>query len=250
MAYILNIDSGLRSSGTNESFQVNLQPPIPGANIKRFSVLDAVIPLSFYYITSSTNTFIVSIAGSNTITITPGNYTAASLAQQLQTQLNTIPGSSWTVTYSSSTYKFTFTESNLGTKSFIFTNNPAARRWLGFSSNTPPSFATTITSDQAIQLYPNSILVHSSLPGRQAYTALGNNNLSTYYPITQSDVILRIPITNSPGDILTYQPSIENIRDDVSSYLSSISFYLTDDSNQPINLNYLPWTITIKLYTF
>lgn len=97
-----------------------------------------------FKITKFTGTFEIDATNQNlyindgsfkTIQITIGQYSASDLATQIQTQLNS-SSSNWTVSYSTTTYKFTLARSS-GTKTLVLSNSSNAV-WdsLGFVGTT------------------------------------------------------------------------------------------------------------------
>lgn len=98
------------------------------------------------FLVESTNCKLYINDGSNkTITLTQAEYTGATLASHIQTQLNA-SSSNWTCTYSSSTYKFTIDRSS-GTETLRMTQTTdAAWDLIGFTGVTDVS--ATYTSDE------------------------------------------------------------------------------------------------------
>lgn len=87
-----------------------------------------------FVIDSTNNTVYFNDGASDTSTITSGEYTASALATEIQTQLNT-DSSGWTVSYSTSTYRFTISNTSSVTLELSSTSN-AAWDTIGFTTST------------------------------------------------------------------------------------------------------------------
>ena len=113
------IDSRLRSSGTPENFVTFLNDHFtfsPKRSRRYYMRLqDISLPLTFYNINSSFNTFqVIETDGITphtiTITLSEGNYTISEIITELETQLdaNTQDANDYTLTYDTKTNKVTF----------------------------------------------------------------------------------------------------------------------------------------------
>lgn len=112
------------------------------------------LPMKFQgnFTIDTTNNKIYGNDGSSfTATISSGNYTASTLATEIQTQLNAA-SSNWTVTYSTSTYKFTLANSGSVTLTLSNSTN-AAWSTIGFTTSTDLT-GTSFVAD--------SVRVHTS----------------------------------------------------------------------------------------
>lgn len=86
-----------------------------------------------------------------TVNLTRGDYSAASLSTELETQLNTV-SANWTVTYSSSTNKFSI--SNTSVVSILWTQATQAAETFGFNSSIDDTGATSYEGDERRISYP------------------------------------------------------------------------------------------------
>jgi hypothetical protein len=95
------------------------------------------------FVVVSTNKKIYFNDGSSrTATLTEASYTPAALATHIQTQMNAV-SSNWTVTYSTTTYKFNFVNSSLNSTFTITTTTDAAWDMLGFTGGVDISKTST-----------------------------------------------------------------------------------------------------------
>lgn len=126
-------------------------------NVKCTSLFSAQLFTSDYVINSNNNSF--SITKSSTIytcTLTRGNWSAASYATQLQTDLNNVanwtsnPSLTFTVTYSASTNKYTISAGSVFNLNFNTSFKLANK--LGFSRQQTTS-ATSHTSNTSVQFF-------------------------------------------------------------------------------------------------
>ena len=97
---------------------------------------------NFEITTSNQNLYVDAL----TITLTVGNYTAATLATHMQTQLNA-SSSGYTVTYSTTTYKFTITRTSAFTLALSSTTNAV---WddIGWVTSSDLTGSTSYTSEE------------------------------------------------------------------------------------------------------
>lgn len=133
--------------------------------VVKFPAIDEVVALTFvsseipnteWNVPSTQSRVDFTYSGTDySITLTSGTYTAADLADELTTKMNTAVGSSvFTVAYSSVTKKFTVTSSAAAFSLLFATGTYAstsARIQLGFSAADTAS-ATTATSDLVVNL--------------------------------------------------------------------------------------------------
>lgn len=95
----------------------------PGDNIKNSMRSKVWKPSGHFEITTLNQALYIDDGSPKTVNITTGDYTTpAALATQIQTDLNSA-SSNWTVTYSTSTYKFTISNSGSVTLRYSQTSN-------------------------------------------------------------------------------------------------------------------------------
>jgi hypothetical protein len=240
--YVLYISSNNRASGDNSNFQ---SAPID-LGINKYDaccVCQASIPRSFYNVPSGYNTFILKEGVfQQTITIPVGSYNRINLQNVLQTQLNLISPNDWVyvvsypnTTTEGDTFKYSFSVSgNGGTQpQFIFTNGMF--RQLGFDQNTTNTFsANSLTSTNCINLaYATRAFIKSNI-------SFGNEVLQEVFGYGSYPMLSVAYFEQQDYDL--------NSRIFNPSNLNSWSFTLVDAFDQLIDLNGVPWSLSIVVY--
>ena len=243
---IYYINSIARTSGTPGNFTFEVQ--IPNAeNYDRVTLLQANIPVSYYLVPQSYNTFqLVENNGvsttTTTITVFPGNYTANSFISVVAPLINTASPNGWIYSITipnlfsfTNTGKFTFTvTNNLGHQPSFVLNN----MWemFGFEQNSTNTFVSNIlTSKNVIKMIPeDSIMIHSDICDNGENSILqevfGNNSVAF------SNILYQCP------DVLSYSRRLR------TNQSSSYTFSLTDEHNRPVDLNGVNIIFTIVLF--
>lgn len=227
---ILIIDSKDRDSQSNSTSDFFISS-INYQNINKFTIKEIQIPISWYNIRPTQQNIYIN---NTLITIPSQSYTATSLLTQLQTLL-----SGYTITYNSSTLKFTF---SLGTN-FIMNCSQwdvGMLKILGFN-NSDLSGSNTYTSQNMINMNPDTkITLHSSLCQKIDNTIV--------YSDYRSKLLLDIPIFSNLNTYQLFQP-INPITFNFKSELdiNKIDFNLRDKQNNIIDLNGLDTIFKIEL---
>ena len=240
--YIVYISSNNRASGDNSNF---LSAPID-LGINKYDaccVCQASIPRSFYNIPSGYNSFTLK-EGVNTATITipVGSYNRINLQNVLQTKLNETRTGSWTYVVSypdtatqGDTFKYTFSVSgNTSQPQFIFTNS--LFRQLGFEQNSTNTFSSnSLTSTNCINLaYATRAFIKSNI-------CIGNDgNLQEFFGYGSFPMLSIAFFQQQDYDL--------NSRILNPNNLNSWTFVLVDAFDQIIDLNGVPWSLSIVLY--
>lgn len=234
------VNSKNRSSGTPSEFTITLDID-KNIAFDKISVIDAVIPRSFYNIGSRNDTFVVSENGNErTITIPRANYSRKSLKNVVQTLLNTNPepGYSYVVSKDASSVgdsgKYTFTVTTANPQpSFIFSStSPLAE--LGFTVGTHAFVGNVLVSEKVVNLLEKNRLVLRS-------NICQNNTNSTLQNIVAS--------SGSSFDYIVFQnpTPVENHRDFIRNSSNSYTFQLFDENLNPLELD-LDFSFTLMLY--
>ena len=239
--YVIYISSNNRASGTNSNFQ---STPID-LGINKYDsccVCQASIPRSFYNIPTSYNTFTLKEGAlTATITIQIGSYNRINLQNVLQTRLNSSSPNGWTyvvsypdTTTQGDTFKYSFSISgNSSQPQFIFTNS--LFRQLGFEQNSTNTFSSnSLTSTNCINLaYATRAFIKSNICSGndvlQEILGYGSFPMLSVAYFEQQDYDLTSRILN-PNN------------------LNSWIFVLVDAFDQIIDLNGVPWSLSIVLY--
>lgn len=259
------IDSRFRTNGSVDSsnFRIDMPQSVQLPPRCSMHVDDIIIPHSFYTVEENVNNklyFRVNDAAvllDQIISLTPGNYTGATLAVELQSKLNTVYGGSFTVSYVATkgiisiviaapkTFYF-LTEEDLKNDTWGWSgvaydfNNPlSANEMLGNMSGSSLLYTAAVHYGSAfldLQNGIHNIYIHSD--NLSSYSTIGSRGENT--------IIKKVPITAGFGYLV-----IDNV---VAShdYLScdklsfrSIQLRLTDAYGRNINLHGANWSCSI-----
>jgi hypothetical protein len=203
------VESNLNVSSTDWPF-FSLTRPL--YNVEYVKLLEAEIPFSYYVINSTNQTFTLTepLVGSVTVLLHPGNYTAATMASHLATQLTTASTSlgnrSYTVTFSTLTHKFTITTNfdefilTFGTATNNGETNP--RYVLGMNSGNNQSILGTLQSAFTTQITgPNYLYLCSDFLSKNIETTVPQGYIGGGIKGPQ---IAKIPINCNPGEVVFY----------------------------------------------
>ena len=217
-------------------------------------VLSAEIPFVFDTVTPGNNTFIFTVNGvQTTITIPVGTYTGTTLATQLQTLLAAV-SASFTVTWSSTTLRFTFTFAGGAVVwGFIFGSRSTAYSLLGFlpgSTNTQSGNGSFSSATVASPTGPYYMYLNSRTLG-----SLINFNLPDGAATGSGPELCRIPVSANFGELILYtDPDPEKYFDFfIGNQLKSFDFYLTLGSDQyqkPLDMKGVAWSIKLGLLVY
>lgn len=251
MTKYIELNSKNRSLGTNNNPKYTLENIVPINH--SLSVCSLHIPYTFYQINSSNNT-IQFVEGGSTevdITITPGSYTATTLASEIKSKANAAGSLTYDVTFNSSNGKFTITVSSSTVS--IDVSDSTGNELLGFT--TDPADASSITSDTIAIVNPtDTIKVKSNyLSSFREYTQyeVPKNSVSD-----DSNTIFSLSIPNvNFGDYINYDSTyiMENILqiNKTKNYnftklkKHNIDFYCTNDKNELLDFNGVNWTVIL-----
>jgi hypothetical protein len=261
----ISLDSEDHSGGQNSLFTALNWPlfEVGGmqtmTKIVAFKIISAEIPFSYYLFNTRNNVFEIDPddEASALITITPGNYTSSQMITELNTQIGLAGfGSGYTVTYSSTTQKFTFTcDGAGGTTDFTVTfgtaggtTNTDAHWFLGFNSGVNASTLLVLESPNVILLSgPNYIYINSQNQGQLTNNILptGAENLGGG---NRGPQMAKVPVTSGPGSIIFYNDPAPEFWFNVGfiDVLQTMDFYLTlGNFAHPIDLNGLSFQIKL-----
>ncbi len=213
---------------------------VPNITIKKrhrasISVIDAVIPYSFYNINDTNNILNYKVNSiPYSLIITKANYNINTLITYLTSQLQ--PG--FSINYSSATNKITFTHSSL---EFSFLSSSTCFELIGFEDNvTYSSTSQVLISTIGINFFTIRNLQISS-------SNFILNNINSVTP-NKASIITSIPIDSQMGSIINYK----NINDITSIIheihnLTNLHIQLLDQDGDLLNLNGLHWNINLLL---
>jgi hypothetical protein len=231
---VLYIDSKHRTSGTSENFTLQLSTNI--AKIQQVEVISAEVPYTFYVI-NSTNCAISWSSGATVYTanVPVGNYTITTFLPALQTAMNAVMAG-FTVTYSTVTFKITFANAT----AFSILGTSTISDIIGLSGTT--ASAASVTLPRVFNIGgPKYLLIRSTKLTQPKITRPFLNS-------TQNNILYKIDINGSPGDILVEKNLYTNmLKYGVRQTIRTIDFQLTDDNGNLIDLNGLDWSLTLNL---
>lgn len=247
---LISLNSEDRVGGTNEEPVFDLTPL--GSHHTRgsgtLSVRAVTLPYTFYTVEQGTNnsfTYLDSNGVSKLIYVngsaSSGSPSATQMVTNIQAQLNiNTDGAVWTVSINQVTAKLTFTSTKLSTFQFGSPADPETYKVLGFDSATSAVFLanTPRTFNNLINLSPHQfVFVRCNLPIQTGH------DFDSY---TQNigDAIAKVEITGNPFTNIYYEPKNLEIRM-IMSLSGQFTFRLTNRKNKVLNLNGIPWSITL-----
>ena len=222
----IQIDNNL-----NTNFEVDLLAPIAITPLEELHIFlsQAEIPYSFYCVSSDLNNNILKYDVDGQLTFPNQNYTPDELIRIMND--DTSFSSIFNTTYNRFTNKITITNNSGETKEINWTES-TINKVLGFGSKTSDDSlsdgASTISPDMVNLASVHSIMVHSSLSQANVLSTRSGN--STILQKISIDVNAYGIIYLNQDDFRTYSVSYQPVVD-------KISFRLTDQNNQLLNLN-------------
>lgn len=233
------LDSRNRLRGTSTNFDINVNPPIPFTSIKLKSFH---IPVSWYNITTSNNTFTVEQTSIEyNVVVAVGRYTMTQLLSSLKSGLDTATSSTFTCTRDDKTGLITIT--NTVPTNFIIKSTGLLEEYLGFT--TEQTGAATYTSSKVSKMYDPDYIVMSLSNVHNNVRHLDNNSEHGTFVISidnlDSDTeIGTIKYNNKDDDIDQVQLSTQQL-------FSNVSVYLFDKDHKELELNGSEWVGIIEI---
>jgi hypothetical protein len=202
----------------------------------------AETPVSWYIINDTNNKLVIQInnfygsSGTNTtFTLTNGNYNA----NTFQKMLLNIMGSQWLISISSTTGKFTL--SNTSFDFFIRGSLSTCNKLMGFPSNDNNILSTSLS---LVMPYPCNFSGTSRVNIKSS--TIQTNNLDSVSNGHSSN-ITSISVSAELYGIILYT-NINNFQNIIyNDFLNGIDINLTDENNNPINFNGIDWFITLEI---
>jgi hypothetical protein len=234
------LNSRNRTSGTNSSFNVNVDIPLH-ETFTHVCLISASIPKSYYLIQAGYNTFTLRENNVDTVvTIPPGNYSLTSFRSQIPLILTAASSQGWvyTCTYPATgvaqTGKLTYIVAGSGglQPSFVFTTNVFEQ--FGFEPNSIVTFAANmITSANVVKFQlEDAIFIHTDLVSN-----------------SRNDILQSIFVGAADFSSIVYQCNeyITAIKPITSSVSSVFRFTLTDEDGRSLDLNGQNWQMKIMI---
>jgi len=240
---LILIDSRNRqgTSSTSQSFTLGLQETLYGT----YELVSFSMSNNLYNVVSGENDKLYlnhSTEGNKTITLTPGKYEGSTLATMLKTVMDAgmSGGITFTVSYSSTTGKITFTPS-AGTFKFTFSTNTSAscRKIIG-KNEVDDTTASAQTSDNPIELrLHDNIAIKVAQDSNQHITLLNGLEASIMIPIDNNvsfnSGVIQYQRNKGFNQYLTFGSTITYI---------DITVYSQDGDALPLNST--EWSMCIK----
>lgn len=248
----------------NSYFQYVLQENIEVPLNQRalVSLQSATIPYSFYNIRTDVNDTLIYrmtdlVSGNNTgdltLTLTSGNYTAFSLQDEIQTEINTktIGGVSFEflMEYDSDKNKYLYTINNKTNSNnlridFKFENSiKSCNVEMGFE----PLNHNIKSDTQLIKRYSQNVIdINGSIHGVYIRSNLVSKGTLDSQNGTLSNILARLPINVQSGGVIFGDDNNHKSIVDLK-YINTITIRLTDERNRILDLNGLHFQVAIQL---
>lgn len=236
------VDSFKRTSASASStdFTINLDHSFD--HVTEVQLGFAELPDIIYNITSSNNImhWTQNADPTKTCTLSAGLYSASALATEVQTKMNAAgSGEVYTVTYSTTTFKFTIAV-NASTMILAMAQTAAPYRELGFNAaNT--SNSATLTSDNGVSL-ERPVALNISIKQFDGTLSLGIGTGGNNKTGVGSCFV--VPLSLGSGAINIFKPYCGINKRKFSAAapnFSSLDVRLTDMDGNTVNLNGLNW---------
>ena len=192
------------------------------------------IPHSYYNIDSNNNTLNYTMNSINyTFAMTTNNYTINDLVSYINTNI----GNNFTVSYSNSTNKLTFTNT---TYDFTFKYTSICVDLLGLNntSNQTSSSKILMSSRVCDLSYTKSLYINCNL---------NINTIDSRKALSYTNALVKIPVQLNYLSIETY----ENYRGYSNllfeQKITNLNIFITDDNNNNIDLNGCNWDCSIMI---
>ena len=231
---IFNISS--KNTSLNNSFKSKLSISLPDLSFHEkieniyFSVTHAEIPNSFYVVNYTNNTIVIN---SVVYTIPVGNYNATNLITALNLLIPT-----YTITYSSITNRYTFTNATI----FTINASSTSRNIIGLGSSNETSVLNlgvyTLVLPYSVNFVPlPRINFKSNFFNFNNYNGIDNSN----------DLFLSIQNDTNPNSMIHYvnQTGIRFKVEDKN--ITTFVISITDDDGNYINFNNQDTRISLQI---
>jgi len=225
-SYVVN------GTGKNSDLVFFLRDPVvcPRGRKMRYRVQNFIFPLSFYLVDDNNNSLVID---STTYTLTNGNYTASTLRDLL----DGILPETYTVTYSTTTNKYTFSNTS---GDFTISSASTCLILLGFTEDEDhTSSSNSLTSDSV-----------ANLTGQYNCVYIQISNLTTSnigVDGAKTTVCKSIPVSETLGSIMYYQ---DNTAVYSNIFNESVSFLhiriLAEDMRTPVDFQGQQWNMCLE----
>ncbi len=237
--HIRSKDATQNRTGYNTDFNVNLINPINIGNKEEahISIMSVEVPYSFYNISSELNNNTIVYDTSNTLTITSQDYSVYDLKDFFNNDTNF--SAIFTTSYNRQKNKLTFLNKTSDSHIINFSSS-LINKVIGFDEDATDRTITagaTLDSDFVCNLATvHSILIKSSMGQANVLSTRAGN--STTLQKISVDV-------NSNGIVYMNQQDFRQISISQSNVIDLISFEITDQNNNLLQLNNVNFEFSI-----
>lgn len=232
---MLLIDSRDRLSYSNSSSDFTIELPEAITNIERVRLVAANVPNTIYNVRSTNNIIRWTRGSAFTYTIPEGAYTVTNLLSTIQTGMNAADANSYTLTYSSTTYKVTIA----GSAAFVLNWSGSSTPYymLGFSSSDSSSGTSHTGTNVANMMLPYNLLVEIPQLGPLTITSR-NNGRCTF----------TVPIDVNSGNMVNFtEGNYEQKLNTGNLTLYKLDVRLLHYDRTAVNLNGADWNLLLSL---
>ena len=210
------------------------------------SLMSASVPYSFYNIRDGVNNVLsyevthpvggnMVAVGTGTVIIDPGNYTPAELGNAVKTVVNNDGHITINVVYVEMSQKYTISTAD-ATKTITLQFGD------GSDTDTTPSTEFGINGNAAVVnnlpfISTKAVDVNGSVHALFLRTDLPTNSVFESQSGGASDVLGKIEIDTTPGNIISHKPWIAHESLIQTNHIKSLTIRLTDERNRLLNLN-------------
>ena len=199
--------------------------------------MTAEIPVSFYIINYTNNTFSVQVGATvYSIVITRGNYSSKTLITEILTKFSQVGLTTMQIVISAVTGCLTFTN----TSAFTILSSGTINTVLGFATGT----AYTSTLNSILAPYPLNLLgiLRLRFVSDDLQIESYDSQLLANYP-----VLCSIPVTVGAFGCILYNNYSGTKTRLSNEYLAGFNLRVLDDQGNLVNFNNQNWTLTISL---
>jgi len=187
------------TTGFNSDMNINLEAQISRNNALQdihIQLSSCEIPVSFYNFSSNLNNLNLFVDGISSLVLTEQNYSIDEMVEEITS--SSFPYSA-TIDYQKAKITLTNTDATSHTINFSEASSRNLAKALGFNrTDVVVGSGGSIISDDVVNLNTiHSIFVHTNLPVTNVITTTNNN---------YRNIIQKIPVTKSFGDVLNYNP--------------------------------------------
>lgn len=232
------LDSYYATKRLGNAGEATFQLPIinvPPDSYIHLSVVNVIIPYSFYNINSSNNILKYNLIGTEqqfTVTVPQGNYNI----NQLLAYLNANMGNDMSITYNSISNKVTFSN-NVNTFALIHTE---LLRNLGFPDGYSSFYVTSVTPDHCVNLYTvTNINLETNL---MTYNITNITNQRT-----NTAILANIPVVTNPNGLIFYENLSQYKTNLYVGEMNFLNIRLLDNKGKLIDMNGCDYTITLQI---